>query len=78
MSAAADEPRYAAGRVSVVASIGYVAFLAGPPSVGFLADHVTVLRALSPTAGLLAVGLMVAGATRPIPDGATRLIPAAD
>jgi hypothetical protein len=35
MSAAADDPRHAAGRVSVVASIGYVAFLAGPPLIGF-------------------------------------------
>ena len=32
MSAAADDPRYAAGRVSAAASLGYVAFLAGPRS----------------------------------------------
>ena len=31
MSAAADDQQYAAGRVGVVTSIGYVAFLAGPP-----------------------------------------------
>ena len=37
MSAAGDDP-HAAGRVSVVASIAYVAFLAGPPLIGFLAD----------------------------------------
>ncbi|MGB7980962.1 MAG: MFS transporter [Candidatus Nanopelagicales bacterium] len=70
MSAAADDPRHAAGRVSVVATIGYVAFLAGPPLIGILGDQVGVLRALSATAGLLAVGLMVAGATRPIPAAA--------
>ena len=34
MSAAADEPRQAAARVSVVSSIGYTAFLAGPPLDG--------------------------------------------
>ncbi len=67
MSAAADDPRYAAARVSVVATIGYVAFLGGPPLIGILGDQVGVLRALSATAGLLAVGLMVAGSTRPIP-----------
>ena len=67
MSAAADEPRYAAGRVSVVATIGYVAFLAGPTLIGVLGNAVGVLRALSVTAGLLAVGLLAAGATRPIP-----------
>jgi len=68
MSAAADQRRYAAGRVSVVATIGYLAFLGGPPLVGLLGNQVGVLRALSVTAGLLAIGLMVAGATRPIAD----------
>jgi cyanate permease len=46
MSAAADDPAHAAARVSVVAVIGYTAFLAGPPLVGLLGDHVGVLRAL--------------------------------
>jgi len=68
MSAAADQRRYAAGRVSVVATIGYVAFLAGPPLVGLIGDEVGVRRALSVTAGLLAIGLLVAGTTRPIAD----------
>lgn len=40
MSAAADDPTYAAARVSVVASIGYTAFLAGPPLIGFLGNQV--------------------------------------
>ncbi len=69
MSAAADQRHFAAGRVSVVATIGYVAFLAGPPLVGLIGNQIGVLRALSVTAGLLAVGLLVAGATRPIADG---------
>src|SRR5205823_8881394 len=47
ISAAADDPRYAPGRVSTTASIGYLAFLAGPPAVGFLADHLALLRGLS-------------------------------
>lgn len=66
MSAAADDPRFAAGRVSAVATIGYTAFLAGPALVGLLGDHVGVLRALTLTAGLLGVGLVVAGATAPL------------
>ena len=45
MSAGADEPEMAAPRVSVIASIGYCAFLVGPPPIGFLGDHYTVLRA---------------------------------
>jgi len=64
MSAAADDPERAAGRVSVVASIGYTAFLAGPPLVGFLGERVGVLRALTVTAALLAVALTVAGSAR--------------
>ena len=67
MSAAGDDPRYAAGRVSVVASIAYVAFLAGPPLIGFLADDVGTLRALTATGGLVALGLLISGALRPLP-----------
>src|SRR5215475_10105116 len=59
ISAAADDPRYAPGRVSTAASIGYWAFLAGPPAVGFLSDHVGVLRGLSITGVLLAVAFML-------------------
>lgn len=69
MSAAADDPLHSAGRVSVVASIGYVAFLAGPPAIGILGNHVGVLRALTVTAGLLALAVLLAGATRPLPAG---------
>jgi hypothetical protein len=46
MSAAADEEALAPARVSVVAVIGYTAFLAGPPAVGLLGDHVGTLKAL--------------------------------
>ncbi len=66
MSAAADDERHAAGRVSVVATIGYVAFLAGPALVGLIGNHVGVLRALTVTGGMLAVGLLLAGVTRPL------------
>jgi len=66
ISAAADDPRYAPGRVSTAASIGYWAFLAGPPAVGFLADHVGVLRGLSITGVLLAVAFMLSPVTAPI------------
>ena len=68
MSAASDDPDAAAGRVSVVASIGYFAFLGGPPLVGFLGDHVTVLRALLAVALLLAVAVTITPAMRPLPQ----------
>lgn len=71
MSAAADDPTRSAARVSVVASIGYTAFLAGPPLMGLLGDQVGVLKALTVTAGLLALAAAVAGTTRPLaPDAA--------
>jgi fucose permease len=71
MSAGADDPRRAAARVSVISSIGYCAFLAGPPLVGLLGQHLGVLRAQTAVAVLLAVAALVAGAVRP-------LVPAAD
>ncbi|GAB3595766.1 MFS transporter [Angustibacter peucedani] len=68
MSAAADDPAHAAGRVSVVSSIGYTAFLGGPPLIGFLADHVGVLHALWVVLAVLALAVLVAGAARPLAD----------
>ena len=53
MSAAADDPLRAARRVSAVSTIGYSAFLAGPPLLGLLADHVGTLRTLLVIAGLM-------------------------
>jgi predicted MFS family arabinose efflux permease len=72
MSAAADDPRHAAGRVSVAASIGYMAFLAGPPLIGFLGDHTGVRHGLTVAAALLAVALLAAGATRPLVAPSTK------
>jgi predicted MFS family arabinose efflux permease len=66
MSAASDDPARAAARVSVVASIGYCAFLSGPPLIGFLGDHLTVRTALLAVAVLLIMAMAVAGAIRPL------------
>jgi predicted MFS family arabinose efflux permease len=66
MSAASDDPAKAAGRVSVVASIGYCAFLGGPPLIGLIGDHVSVLKALIAIAVLLSVAFLLAGAIRPL------------
>jgi MFS family permease len=69
VSAAADDPRMAAARVSVVATIAYTAFLAGPPLIGFLGDEAGVLHALTVTAGVLGVALLLSAVTTPLPDG---------
>jgi len=62
MSAAADDPVHAAARVSVVSTIGYGAFLAGPPLVGFLADLVGTLPALLVVLALLVPAALAAPA----------------
>jgi len=78
MSAAADDPARSAARVSVVASIGYTAFLAGPPLIGFLGQHVGIQRSLSVAAALLVIGFLVAASTRMLPGTTLGAGPAAD
>jgi MFS family permease len=66
MSAAADDPVWAAPRLGVVTSIGYLAFLAGPPLVGFVADEVGVRRAVSVVLVALLVMAVLAPVERPL------------
>ncbi len=66
MSAAADNSRYAAARVSVVSTIGYTAFLAGPPLIGYLGDLVGLRTAL------LAVGVAILASVLVAPAAAER------
>lgn len=69
MSAGADDPTRAAPRVSVIASIGYCAFLGGPPLIGFLAQRDTLLHALTAVMVLLALAGVLARAVRPLREG---------
>ncbi|KQR44469.1 hypothetical protein ASF82_13625 [Frigoribacterium sp. Leaf164] len=64
LSAAADDSRNAAARVSAVATIGYVAFLAMPPVIGFLGEHVGLLNGLWVVLVLIAVAGLASGAAR--------------
>ena len=64
MSAAADDPAKAAARVSAVATIGYLAFLAGPPLIGVLGDSIGLLRALLVVLVLIVVAGLVSFAAR--------------
>lgn len=68
MSAAADDPARAAARVSVAASIGYTAFLAGPPVLGWLGDHEGVLRALLVVVAAAIIAVVVSPAARKLPE----------
>ena len=66
MSAAADVPdrRLAAARVSAVAIIGYCAFLAGPPFLGFLGQQFGILNALLVILILMVMAGLAAPAAR--------------
>jgi predicted MFS family arabinose efflux permease len=64
MSAAADSGPDPAARVSVVASIGYFANLAGPPAIGLLAESAGLLHALWLIAALFLAAFAAAGSFR--------------
>ncbi len=66
MSAASDDPARAAARVSVVSTIGYSAFLAGPPLLGLLANEVGYRHALLVIVIPVVVGLTVLRAAAPL------------
>lgn len=67
MSAAGDEPLKAAMRVSVVSTVGYTAFLCGPPLLGVLADSVGYRHALLAIAVPLVAGFVLSHVARPLP-----------
>lgn len=67
MSAASDDPRHAAARVAVVSTIGYSAFLAGPPLLGLLAEQVGYRQSLLAITVPVLVGLLVMKAAAPLP-----------
>ncbi|MFF2324685.1 MULTISPECIES: MFS transporter [unclassified Streptomyces] len=80
LSAAGDSGPDSTARVSLVAMIGYIAFLVGPPSLGFLGDHYGLRTAMILVLAVVAVAVFLApavGARRttgphPVPDPAVR------
>ena len=66
MSAAADDPRTATATVSAVATIGYCAFLVGPPLIGVLGEQVGILNALLVVLVLIVASGAAATAARPV------------
>jgi MFS family permease len=63
-------------RVSLVAAIGYVAFLVGPPALGFLGDHYGPRPAMLEGPAFVATAAVAAPAagtrTRPSPPAGVR------
>lgn len=66
MSAAADDPAKAAARVSAAATIGYIAFLGGPPVLGIISEHIGLLNTLFILVVLVGLSGLFSGAARPL------------
>lgn len=64
LSAAGDDSSTASTRVAAVSLIGYVAFFAGPPLVGFIADSTGILPALTIIFAFIAIALAASPAAR--------------
>jgi len=62
ISAASDTGPDAPTRVSVVATTGYLAFLVGPPLLGFLGEHYGLRSAMMVVLGLVIIAALVARA----------------
>ncbi|WP_312269819.1 MFS transporter [Pseudescherichia sp.] len=62
ISAASDTGPDAATRVSVVATTGYLAFLVGPPLLGFLGEHYGLRSAMMVVLALMMLAVIVARA----------------
>ena len=62
ISAASDTGPDAPTRVSVVATTGYLAFLVGPPLLGFLGEHYGLRSAMMVVLGLVMIAALVARA----------------
>ena len=77
MSAAADDPRTAAARVSAAATVGYAAFLFGPPVLAFVGGHVGLLNSFLVVLGLVLVAGLIAPAAAPMSPKSGARVPTA-
>jgi MFS family permease len=69
MSAAADDPRTASARVSAAATVGYAAFLFGPPVLAFAGEHIGLLHSFLIVLALVVLAGLIAPVARPLPAG---------
>src|SRR5699024_151626 len=65
LSAAGDSGPNPAARVALASIIGYLAFLVGPPLLGFLGEAVGLRGALTVPLGVVLIAAVLAPATRP-------------
>ena len=73
ISAGADDPAFAAPRVGVITTIGYCAFLGGPPLIGFLAQQSSVAHAMVAVIVAMLVAGAIAACVRPPRSAAARV-----
>ena len=59
-------PAKAAASVSAAATIGYVAFLCGPPVLGWISHQIGILNTLWIIVALIAMSGIASGAAKPI------------
>lgn len=71
LSAAGDSGENSAARVALAATVGYGAFLVGPPMLGFLGEHFGLRNALFPVLALVLVAALATPSTRPVRNAAT-------
>jgi fucose permease len=69
MSAGADDPALAAPRLGAITSIGYVAFLGGPPLVGLVASALGLPHALWSVIVVLLPAALLASSAAPLASG---------
>ena len=72
ISAASDDPLRAARRTAVVSTIGYLAFLGGPPLLGLVAGHTGFRNALLLILIPAVAALVLAGWTAPLDPATSR------
>ncbi|MGW4906105.1 MFS transporter [Streptomyces sp. NPDC004270] len=75
LSAAGDSGTDSAARVALAATVGYVAFLVGPPSLGYLGEHFGLRHALILVLALVVAAVFATPAARS-PQGARDAEPA--
>lgn len=66
LSAAGDDPRGVAARVGAVSTVGYLAFLVGPPILGIIGEEIGLLRALIFVLIAVAVSGLLAHVAKPL------------
>ncbi|WP_037571432.1 MFS transporter [Phaeacidiphilus oryzae] len=66
ISAAGDSGENPAARISLAATVGYVAFLVGPPSIGRLGAHLGLRNALLAVLALVAAASLATPAAGPV------------